>query len=130
MLRPRIQAPRFAKPRAAKSSSTPSRGALSPISDPAKSPAIFWKVFVPKTQLCSAMPPMPIGLSRSWPGPAPYPSMEIENALTRSLDMRVTLSQADLRRDRLERVDQECDVLEQRTPHGLLAAVDVAAVHR
>ena len=35
------------------------------------SPCSFWKVFVPNTHWCSAIPPAPIGSSSAWSGPAP-----------------------------------------------------------
>ena len=77
MLRPRIHAPHWLMPRAAKSSSTPCR--------PPSRPCILRNVGVSKAHWWSSMPFSPMGCSRRWPGPAPYPSTEIENEATRIL---------------------------------------------
>src|SRR5690349_24617877 len=78
MFRPRIQAPMPAKPCAAISSSTP-------VSPPAL-PCMCCHVRVGKNHSISAIPPTPSGLSRSWLGPAPYPSIETAKLETRSFD--------------------------------------------
>src|SRR5437899_10238521 len=75
MFRPRIQAPMPAKPCAAISSSMP-------VSPPAL-PCMCCHVRVGKNHSISATPPTPSGLSRSWLGPAPYPSIETPKLETR-----------------------------------------------
>src|SRR4029077_7717408 len=75
---PRIQAPIPAKPCAAISSSMP-------ISPPAL-PCMCCHVRVGNNHSISATPPTPSGLSRSWLGPAPYPSIETAKLETRSFD--------------------------------------------
>src|SRR5688572_8565240 len=79
MLRPMIQAPTLAKPRAVKSSSMP----VAP-----SCPDILRNVRVPNIHSCSASPPMPSGSARLWSGPAPYPSSETEKQATPSFDIR------------------------------------------
>ena len=64
MFRPRIHAPRFSKPRAAKASSTP----VVPSSFPNR---LRWKVRVGQSQPCSSVPPSPSGWSRLCSAPAP-----------------------------------------------------------
>src|SRR6266516_1509353 len=50
-------------------------------------PCISRNPRVPRYQPCRSSPPTPSGFSRSWRGPAPYPSSEIAKLWTRSLDM-------------------------------------------
>src|SRR5574337_1283007 len=79
MLRPRIQAPMLSKPFAAAALSTP----VSPPSCPCRlRQTRLWK-----NHSISSGPFTPSGCCRSWSGPAPNPSMEIEKLWTRSLDM-------------------------------------------
>ena len=56
-----------------------------PVSPPSF-PCIRCKVRVWKNQSNSSGPPTPSGFCRSWLGPAPNPSIEIEKLWTRSLD--------------------------------------------
>src|SRR5215218_2989941 len=79
MLRPRIQAPTFAKPAAANSSSAPV--------EPPGLPTIAWNVRVGNIHSCSASPPTPSGFSRLWSGPAPKPSAETLKQATLRLDI-------------------------------------------
>src|ERR1700674_5997773 len=76
MLRPMIHAPTFAKPREAKSSSMPG--------SPPSPPCMLRKVLVSTSHSCSCSPPEPSGCSTLWLAPAPYPSSEIENDITRT----------------------------------------------
>ena len=77
ILRPKIQAPTFSNERAAKSLSMPVV--------PASVLYIFLKTSVLKNQEKISGPRTPSGLSRSCLGPAPNPSIEIENAATLTL---------------------------------------------
>src|SRR5215472_3248088 len=76
MFLPRIQAPTLANDCAAISLSTPRV--------PPPWPVIFLKTSVRKNQLWSSVPRTPSGLWRSCRGPAPNPSIEMENAATRT----------------------------------------------
>jgi hypothetical protein len=58
MFLPRIQAPTFVKPRAAKSSSMP----VAPLSEPKRT---LWKVRVGNAHWCRSVPPTPSGLAMS-----------------------------------------------------------------
>ena len=83
MLRPRIQAPTLAKPRAARSSSAPVA--------PPPPPCMLWKVRVENAHSIRSVPRTPSGLSRLWSGPALKPSIETPMLLTRTLDMGTLL---------------------------------------
>src|SRR5204862_6421003 len=78
MFRPRIQAPSPDRLRAAMSSSMPV--------SPSSFPCIRCQVRVWKNQSNNSGPPTPSGFCKSWFGPAPYPSIEIEKLPTRSFD--------------------------------------------
>ena len=87
MLRPRIQAPMFSKDSVAKSLSMPVvpggvLGEAAPVW-----PCIFLNASVRKNQWWSSRPRTPRGFRRSWRGPAPKPSREMEKAATLTLGM-------------------------------------------
>src|SRR5690349_1737285 len=76
MFRPRMCAPMFSNPFAAKSLSTPS--------SPPFPPCISRHTRVGKNHSISSGPVVPRGCLRLWSGPAPNPSMDIPNDSTRS----------------------------------------------
>ena len=94
MLRPMTVAPIPANPAATAASSTPV--------EPPGSPIISRPVRVSKTHSCSRGPPTPSGCSRSWSGPATYPSRDMAMAWTRSFGI-VPLGRQRLGRQRLGR---------------------------
>src|SRR5258708_6834477 len=77
MFLPRIQAPTFLKPRAAKSSSIP-------VVPPWAPNRVRWNVRVGTNHRCKSVPPTPSGFLMSWFGPAPYPSSEMVKPSTRT----------------------------------------------
>jgi len=77
MLRPMTVAPLPSSPATAKRS-------LTLLSSPPSCLNNRRNFRVPMNYSCNASPPAPSGCSRLWPGPAAYPSSDIEKLCTRS----------------------------------------------